>query len=168
MLFRLGVTGCGSRVALGEMLKGFADSLITALRRQHCRSAHKVFGRAGSARNPGMPLRLQSCCDPFASVPAVFGPCPNLNVEVEKRAARQGICFTSPVSSKFISSLAPPGGESRAGAGRLLPLPFWTKPTPSFSLPSFSGGCSELELNRCCYYPPGQGIHLPSRRQVEA
>ena len=123
MLFRLGVTGCGSRVALGEMLKGFADSLITALRRQHCRSAHKVFGRAGSARNPGMPLRLQSCCDPFASVPAVFGPEGGGEVHWRSEPLDRESASLHLSPPNFMSSLAPPGGVRGAGAVRLLPLP---------------------------------------------
>ena len=43
MLYRLGVTGCSSRVALSEMLRGLADS-FTATELQICRT---FFGRAG-------------------------------------------------------------------------------------------------------------------------
>ena len=50
-----------------------------------------------------------------------------------------------------------------AGAGRLVPLPCWTRPTPAFSPP---GGWLELELDGWCCRPAGRGQRLPSRCQV--
>ena len=85
MLYRLGVTGCCSRVVLSEMVRGFADSFARAA----LLTSRNVL-RQGQDW-PNVPIRFTAVVI-FASVPAGFGPGPKL--VVEERAA-------GPVSSNF-------------------------------------------------------------------
>ena len=112
MLCRLGVTGCCSRVALSEMLRGFAKSFSSVLR---CRNVV----RPGPDR-PNVPIcRYGSrVVVIFASVPAGFGPGPK--AVVEERAA-------GPFSSDFLVFPCAAWGARGAGAGRPLLLPYWTR-----------------------------------------
>ena len=93
MLYRLGVTGCGSRVALSEMLRGFAKSVTRA----PLQISPEVLVRGPDL--PNVPV-CSYCCRVaviFASVPIVFGRGPNM--VVKDGAAGPEICFSVPVSS---------------------------------------------------------------------
>ena len=149
MLYRLGVTGCGSRVALSEMLRGLADSFATTAL-QICR---KVLGTSRYA---------------VTAVELHLSP-PGPKVVVEWSAAGPGICFSTPRLSPNLCLSGAAWGRARsrswtAGATTLLDEVYAFLSNPSRR----QGARAELELDGWCYYPNGRGLlpHLRSCRRL--
>ena len=148
MFYRLRVTGCSSRVALSEMLRGFADSFARAA----LLPSRNVL-RPGPDR-PNVLICCYGCrfVVIFASVPAGFGP--GLKVVVEERAA-------GPVSSDFYVFPCAAGGASGAGAGLPLLLPYCTRSNtpPPILLPT-SGLSRRLWRRGARRYLKSASLHL--------
>ena len=145
MLYRLGVTGCGSRVALSEMLRGLADSFATTAL-QICR---KVLGTSRYA---------------VTAVELHLSP-PGPKVVVEWSAAGPGICFSTPRLSPNLCLSGAAWGRARsrswtAGATTLLDEVYAFLSNPSRR----QGARAELELDGWCNYLTGRGLRLPSRK----
>ena len=136
MLYRLGVTGCGSRVALSEMLRGIAERCCRA----PFLSSQKIL-RPGPYR-PNVPICRYGCrvvpasglarswgwrSDPLDLSRPIFYvfPCAAWGAS----GAGSGRTLLLPYWTRSTPSFAPPGGVRGAGAGRLLPLPYWMRST---------------------------------------
>ena len=123
MLYRLGVTGCGSRVALSEMLRGLAEKCSQAA----SLSSQKIL-RPGPYR-PNVPICRYGC----RVVPA-SGLARSWGWRSEPLDLSPPIFYVFPCAA---------WGASGAGSGRPLLLPYWTRSTPSFAPP---GGVRLLPL----------------------
>ena len=131
MLYRLGVTGCGSRVALSEMLRGFAESFAKLL----CR-LKTFFGRARIGPTSRYAVTAVELCR-LRAWPEVGGG-----------GASRWTCLLR----FFMSFLAPPGARAEPDldgrcfypTGRGLRLPSRRQVA-----------CAEPELDGCFHYPTG-------------
>ena len=127
MLYRLRVTGCCSRVALSEMLGGFAGSFATA----PMQISPEVL--LPGPERPNVPLSSYGCrvVVIFASAPPSLGLARRWWWRSEPLDLESVYLHLSPPI--FRSFLAPPRGTYGAGAGRLLLLPYWMWSTPAFA-----------------------------------
>ena len=121
MLYRLGVTGCCSRVALSKMLRRFAESFATTA----LHICPKVL-RPGP-NPPNVPICRCGCrvVPIFAFFPDAFGPGPKPpKAVVEGRAAsKQGVCFSAPLATKFGSGPEAMAKGRAAGPKLCFPEP---------------------------------------------